>query len=179
MKDQRTYKIIGAAMEVHKELGCGFLENVYQEALGREFSTQGIPNMAQPIVEISYKGQILDKKYQPDFVCYEEIIVEIKAISSLTGVEEAQLINYLKATGLKVGLLINFGGKSLEYRRFINDPQITQKNSFGDKESLKSVEDQHAQAEEDHVEGGVRESLTSYGLQITQKNGVMDGESVD
>jgi GxxExxY protein len=179
MKDQRTYKIIGAAMEVHKELGYGFLEAVYQEALGREFRVQGIPNEAQPVIEILYKGEPLDKKYQPDYVCYGEVIVEIKALAELTGIEEAQLINYLKATGLKVGLLINFGGKSLEYRRFVNDPQITQitqKNSFGDKESLKSV-DQHAQAEEDHVEG-VRESLTSYGLQITQKNGVMDGESV-
>ena len=106
-------------MEVHKELGHGFLEAVYQEALGREFSIQGIPNKAQPIIEILYKGKPLDKKYQPDFVCYEEIILEIKAISSLTGVEEAQLINYLKATGLKVGLLINFGAKSLEHKRLV------------------------------------------------------------
>ena len=106
-------------MEVHKELGCGFLEAVYQEALGSEFSIQGLPNKAQPIIEIFYKGQTLDKKYQPDFVCYEEIIVEIKAISSLSGVEEAQIINYLKATGLKVGLLINFGSKSLEHKRLV------------------------------------------------------------
>lgn len=106
-------------MEVHRELGCGFLEAVYQEALGREFSTQGIPNRAQPIIEILYKGKPLAKKYQPDFVCYEEIILEIKAISSLSGVEEAQLINYLKATGLKVGLLTNFGSKSLEHKRLV------------------------------------------------------------
>jgi len=119
MKDERTYKIIGAAMEVHKELGCGFLEAVYQEALGREFSIQGIPNKAHPIIEILYKGVLLEKKYQPDFVCYKEVIVEIKAISGLTGIEEAQLINYLKATGLKVGLLINFGAKSLEHRRLV------------------------------------------------------------
>jgi len=119
MEDKRTYRIIGCAMEVHKELGHGFLEAVYQEALGREFSIQGIPNKAQPIIEILYKGKPLDKKYQPDFVCYEEIILEIKAISSLTGVEEAQLINYLKATGLKVGLLINFGAKSLEHKRLV------------------------------------------------------------
>ena len=119
MRDERTYKIIGAAMEVHKELGHGFLEAVYQEALGREFNLQRIPNKAQPIIEIFYKGQTLDKKYQPDFVCYEEIIIEIKAILSLTGLEEAQLINYLKATGLKVGLLINFGSQSLEYKRFV------------------------------------------------------------
>lgn len=119
MRDERTYKIIGCAMEVHRELGCGFLEAVYQEALGREFSTQGIPNRAQPIIEILYKGKPLAKKYQPDFVCYEEIILEIKAISSLSGVEEAQLINYLKATGLKVGLLTNFGSKSLEHKRLV------------------------------------------------------------
>jgi len=108
-------------MEVHKELGCGFLEAVYQEALAREFRIQGIPNKAQPIVDIKYKGEFLDKKYQPDFVCYKEVIVEIKAISELSGVEEAQLINYLKATGLKIGLLLNFGSKSLQHKHFIFD----------------------------------------------------------
>ena len=119
MKDKRTYKIIGAAMEVHKELGHGFLEAVYQEALRREFTDQEIPFKSQPTIQISYKGQPLDKTYQPDFVCYEGIIVEIKALAELTGIEEAQLINYLKATGLKVGLLINFGSKSLEYKRLV------------------------------------------------------------
>ncbi len=74
MRDEKTYAIIGAAIEVHKELGCGFLEAVYQEALTREFRIQGIPNKAQPIVDIKYKGEALDKKYQPDFVCYGEII---------------------------------------------------------------------------------------------------------
>ena len=106
-------------MEVHRELGCGFLEGVYQEALDREFGTQKIPFRSQPTVEITYKGKPLNKTYQPDFVCYEEIIVEIKAISTLSGIEEAQLINYLKATGLNVGLLINFGSKSLEHKRFV------------------------------------------------------------
>ena len=119
MTDQRTYKIIGAAIEVHKELGCGFLEAVYQEALEREFITQGIPCKSQPSVEILYKGKSLMKTYQPDFVCFDEVIVEIKAISGLTGVEESQLINYLKASGLKVGLLINFGTKSLEHKRLV------------------------------------------------------------
>ena len=119
MADQRTRKIIGAAMEVHKELGCGFLETVYQEALEREFLEQEIPCKSQPIVEILYKGRPLHKTYQPDYVCYNEVIVEIKAISGLSGIEEAQLINYLKATGLKVGLLINFGAKSLEYKRLV------------------------------------------------------------
>ena len=119
MKDERTYRIIGASIEVHKELGCGFLEAVYQEALEKEFRIQGIPFMAQPVVEIRYKGQLLEKKYQPDFICFGEVIIEIKAISSLSGVEEAQLINYLKATGLHVGLIVNFGSKSLEHKRFV------------------------------------------------------------
>ncbi len=119
MRDERTFKIIGAAMEVHKELGCGFLEGVYQEALAREFKIQRIPYKPQPVVEIKYKGEPLNKTYQPDFTCYDEIIVEIKALSELSGIEEAQIINYLKATGLKVGLLINFGAKSLEHKRLV------------------------------------------------------------
>ena len=119
MRDERTYSIIGCAMEVHRELGCGFLEAVYQEALEREFKAQQVTFEAQPIIRIFYKGQVMDKTYQPDFVCYGEIIVEIKAISVLSGSEEAQLINYLKATGLKVGLLLNFGAVSLEYKRLV------------------------------------------------------------
>ena len=119
MEDERTYKIIGAAMEVHKELGSGFLEAVYQEALGKEFVDHRIPFKSQPVIEIKYKGKPLEKKYQPDYICYDEVLVEIKAISNLSGIEEAQLINYLKATGLKVGLLINFGAKSLEHKRLV------------------------------------------------------------
>jgi GxxExxY protein len=119
MKDDKTYKIIGCAMEVHKELGCGFLEAVYQEALEREFIEQGLPFESQPVIRIEYKGKLLNKTYQPDFRCYEEVIIEIKAVSSLSGIEEAQLINYLKATNLKVGLLLNFGSKSLEHKRFV------------------------------------------------------------
>lgn len=119
MTDQRTYKIIGSALEVHKELGCGFLEAVYQEALELELITREIPFKSQPVVEIAYKGKPLNKTYQPDFICYDSIIVEIKAIGTLSGTEEAQVINYLKATGIKVGLLINFGSKSLEQKRFV------------------------------------------------------------
>ena len=84
MKDERTYRVIGAAIEVHKELGCGFLEAVYQEALGKEFAIQKILFVEQPITKISYKGEYLNKIYQPDFVCLDEVIVEIKAISNLT-----------------------------------------------------------------------------------------------
>jgi GxxExxY protein len=119
MGDERTFKIIGAALDVHKELGCGFLEAVYQEALEREFTTQEIPFKKQPVVKIIYKGKSLNKTYQPDFVCYGEVLVEIKALSTLTGAEKSQIINYLKATGLEVGLLVNFGSRSLEHKRFI------------------------------------------------------------
>ena len=120
-KDERTYKIIGAAMEVHKELGSGFLEAVYQEALDIEFRSQEISYKAQPAIEIFYKGKLLEKKYQPDYVCFDEVIVELKALDQLSGTEEAQILNYLKATGLKIGLLINFGSKSLEYKRFVHN----------------------------------------------------------
>jgi GxxExxY protein len=119
MRDKKTYAIIGAAMEVHKELGSGFLEAVYQEALEKEFINQGIPHNSQPAVKIYYKNQPLNKTYQPDFICFDDIIVEIKAMDKLSGVEHAQIINYLKATELKVGLLINFGSKSLEHKRFV------------------------------------------------------------
>lgn len=119
MRDERTYKIIGCAMEVHKELGCGFLEAVYQEALEKEFTVQHIPFKAQPIIRIRYKEQFLNKTYQPDFISYDEIIVEIKALDKLSGNEQSQIINYLKTSGFTTGLLINFGANSLEYKRLI------------------------------------------------------------
>ena len=119
MKDQKTYAIIGAAMEVHKELGNGFLEAVYQEALEREFTYQEIPHKSQPPVRIEYKGKPLKKTYEPDFICYDDVIVEIKAMDKLSSNEHAQMINYLKASRLKLGLLINFGAKSLEHKRFV------------------------------------------------------------
>jgi GxxExxY protein len=119
-RDERTYDIVGAAMEVHKELGGGFLEAVYQEALERELASRQISFEAQPTVQIYYKGQPLNKNYQPDFICSGKVLLEIKALSRLSGTEEAQMINYLKATGLEVGLLINFGARSLEYKRFVH-----------------------------------------------------------
>jgi GxxExxY protein len=118
-KDPRTQAIIGAAMEVHKELGSGFLEAVYQEALERELRTRGIEFRSQPVVLIKYKGEVLNKSYQPDFICFDEVLVEIKALSNLSGTEQSQIISYLKATGLETGLLINFGPATLEYRRFV------------------------------------------------------------
>ena len=93
MTDQRTYKIIGAAIEVHKELGSGFLVAVYQEALEREFNYQEIPHKPQPQVGIEYKGEPLEKKYEPDFICYDAVIVEIKAMNKLSSNEHVQLIN--------------------------------------------------------------------------------------
>jgi GxxExxY protein len=119
LKDE-VFRIIGAAIEVHKELGSGFLEAVYQEALQMELTERSIPFRAQAELEINYKGNRLRKKYCADLVCFDTIIVELKAIQRIGSVEEAQLVNYLKATGLKVGLIINFAayGK-LEWKRFV------------------------------------------------------------
>ena len=119
LHEKETYKIIGAAMEVHRELGCGFLEAVYQEALEKEFCLQHIPYRREMPLPVYYKNEILQKAYIADFVCYDKIIVELKALSGLSNEHEAQILNYLKAAKLRVGLLINFGGKSLEYKRMV------------------------------------------------------------
>lgn len=118
--EQETFSILGACFEVYKELGCGFLEPVYQEALEREFSFNNIPYIAQPVLEIAYKGMQLHQYYKPDFICFDKIIVELKTVSALLDGHRSQLRNYLKATKLKVGLLINFGHYPLlEHERFI------------------------------------------------------------
>ncbi|MEZ4710835.1 MAG: GxxExxY protein [Caldilineaceae bacterium] len=115
-----TYKIVGAAIEVHRTLGSGFLEAIYQEACEIEFLNRQIPFVAQKELPVQYKGHTLNRYYVADFVCYEKIIVEIKALSELTTKEDAQVLNYLKATGLRVGLLFNFGSiGQLERKRFI------------------------------------------------------------
>ena len=116
---EETYNIIGAAMDVHSNLGSGFLEAVYQEALAIELEKRSIPFKQEKKLKIKYKDQILSKFYEADFICYDKIIVETKALSELSGIDEAQVINYLKATGLKIGLLINFGTESLEYKRLL------------------------------------------------------------
>src|SRR5438045_8099450 len=121
-KDPETFAIIGAAMEVHRELGRRFLELVYQTALAVEFQERGIPFKAEVALPICYKNKLLTCAYRADFVCFESVIVETKAISALTSADEAQLINELKATGLKRGLLLNFGASSLEHKRLVFDP---------------------------------------------------------
>ncbi len=128
-KDPRTYAIIGAAMEVHRELGSGFLEAVYHAALIIEFMARGIPFEHEVELPVFYKGTKLGTAYRADFVCYGSIIVELKALAQLSGVEQAQIINYLKATRHEVGLLINFGSSSLEYDRFVNSKSKSVKSA--------------------------------------------------
>jgi len=118
-RDPQTYAIIGAAMEIHRQLGHGFLEAVYQDAAVIEFPLRKIPFEKEVSLPIRYKDTLLPSHYRADFICFSEIIVEFKALSRLSSVEEAQLLNYLKATGLKRGLLINFGAPSLQYKRMV------------------------------------------------------------
>ena len=118
-KDE-SYKIINACMEVHKELGPGFLESVYQEALGIEFDKQNIPFDKEKELNIKYKNVILNKKYYADFVCYDKIIIELKALGNLNNDHIAQVLNYLKATDFKLGILVNFGEPKLTYKRLVN-----------------------------------------------------------
>lgn len=114
------YSIVGAAMEVHKALGKGFTEYVYQDALEVEFKQRGIPYEREKPVKVYYKGVELQHSYIADFVCYGEIIVELKAISTICSVHSAQVINYLHATEKKLGLLLNFGADSLQKERLVN-----------------------------------------------------------
>jgi GxxExxY protein len=106
---EQSYRLRGACFEVYKEKGCGFLEAVFQECLEIELSLQGIPFVAQPRLELEYKGHKLKSEYQPDFICFGKIIVEIKAVSALNDEHRAQIHNYLKATGRRLGFLVNFG----------------------------------------------------------------------
>ncbi len=118
-RDPDTFSIIGAAMAVHKELGHGFLEAVYHEAFCWEMTAMKLPFAREVELPILYRGQTLSMRYRADFLCFGEIIVEIKALAKLTGTEESQVIHYLKASRQKRALLINFGSPRLEYRRFI------------------------------------------------------------
>ena len=106
---EECYQIQGAVFEVYREMGCGFLEAVYQECMGKEFSKRGIPFVAHQELKLFYKGEPLRQIYIPDFICHESIILEIKALAETTGEHKAQVLNYLKATGMRLGLLVNFG----------------------------------------------------------------------
>lgn len=118
--EEETYKIRGCVYTVHNELGCGFLEKVYQASLEREFEKSSIPFKREYKLPIYYKGEPLNLDYIADFICYDKIILELKAVSKLTEIHVAQLLNYLKATRLKLGLLINFGEESVRIERVIN-----------------------------------------------------------
>ena len=117
---EKTYRIIGACMEVHSVLGGGMLEAIYQEALAIELKNENISFDREKELSVRYKGIQLDKHYKADFICYDEIILEVKAVSELTDEHMAQVINYLKITDKKLALLVNFGNDSLEYKRVIN-----------------------------------------------------------
>ncbi len=119
-RDPRTYAIIGAAMEVHGVLGDGFLERVYQEALAREFENRGLPFLREVDVPVLYKGLRLECGYRADFICFGDVVVELKAVSAIEDSHVSQVINYLKATGYRRGLLLNFGAVSLQVKRVSN-----------------------------------------------------------
>lgn len=129
MSDELVYKeegfqIIGACMEVHNEKGAGFLESVYQECLAIEFDLRKVPFAEQLPLPIDYKGVPLKSKYVPDFICYDKIVVEIKATGRLTDPHRAQLLNYLRATNMKLGILVNFSSyPKLEYQRIVQTPK--------------------------------------------------------
>jgi len=116
---EESYRIMGACFEVHNVMGNGFLEPVYQECLQIEFGLQAIPFYQKRELDLRYKSQRLEQKYIPDFVCFDQIIVEIKAVDALCDAHRSQVINYLHATGFRLGLLVNFGAHpKLEYERF-------------------------------------------------------------
>ena len=117
---KEVYAVVGAAIDVHRELGPGFLESIYQEAMEIELSSRNVPFVAQQPIAVQYKGVTLKKQYFADLVCFEQIIVEIKALARLSGTEQAQLLNYLKGTGFPIGILINFGSHGkLEWKRLV------------------------------------------------------------
>ena len=115
--DSQTFQIIGAAMEVHRQMHRGLFESFYCDALAVEFVLRRLPFEAQKSIQLEYKGHMLGGVYRLDFVCFGSVVVEVKATSALTPADEAQLLNYLAMTKLQRGLLLNFGTKSLEYKR--------------------------------------------------------------
>ena len=121
-RDARTYAIIGAAIEVHRQLGSGFLENVYQEALAIEMEARHVPFEREVELPVFYKSTRLRCSYRADFLCFDSVIVEIKALRTLSTIEEAQILNYLKASHHANALLLNFGTVRLEHKRFVRTP---------------------------------------------------------
>lgn len=118
--EQETYQVLGACFEVYREKGCGFLEAVYQECLGIEFALQGIPARVAVPLALTYKGRALTKHYVADFICFDRIVVELKAVSAIVDEHRAQMQNYLRATGHRVGLIVNFGHfPKAEHERFV------------------------------------------------------------
>jgi GxxExxY protein len=117
--DTQTFQIIGAAMEVHRQLHRGLFEAFYCQALAIEFALRGIPFEAERAIRLEYKGRPLKRPHHIDFVCFSDVVVEVKAVSALTPADEAQLLNYLAMTKIKRGLLLNFGTKSLEHKRMV------------------------------------------------------------
>jgi GxxExxY protein len=126
---EESYKIIGACFEVYKQKGCGFSEAVYQECLAIEFELQKIPFVQQPKIQLEYKGRILEQFFQPDYVCYGKIILEIKALPLIIEINKSQTLNYLNATNFDLALLVNFGHfPQLEYKRMANSLKKTNNN---------------------------------------------------
>ena len=132
-RDPETYAIIGTAMMIHRTLGRGFLEQVYQEAMEVELHARGIPHEREVEIPVHYGSVILPVRYRADFICFGRVLVELKALCRLTPTEESQIINYLTATRLPRGLLLNFGSGSLQYRRFAG-------RNFQSVTSVKSVD---------------------------------------
>lgn len=142
LRDPRTYAIIGCAMAVHRKLGHGHLEKTYQQALAVEFQNQGIPFQQEVQFDIIYDGVLLPAKYRGDFVCFGEILVELKAQLGVGLPETHQMVNYLRITGLATGLLLNFGLPSLQQRRYVfthtREPQSAKWRSWGKDPPLKA-----------------------------------------
>ena len=118
---EETYQVLGACFEVFNEMGCGFLETVYQECFERELASCNVPFVAQQPIDLVFKGQELRRTFSPDLLCFGKVIVELKAVRRLVAEHRAQVINYLKASRLEVGLLVNFGSyPQLDYERIVN-----------------------------------------------------------
>ena len=130
---QESYAIVGACFEVYNEKGCGFLEPVYHECLAIEFEYRQIPAISKPSLTLSYRGRTLVQTYNPDFICFEKIVLELKTVSKLVDEHRAQLLNYLNATGFELGLLVNFGHyPGLEYERIAKTQRTQTKEDFAD-----------------------------------------------